>query len=94
MGDRFTGIVAALEALPARRLYHRAAPDAFQTQHVAASSAPTAAAASRCRWWFRLEGTNVDAARKLLQDAQKGIPTIQAATDLTDAARKVCGAVG
>lgn len=42
----------------------------------------------------RLEGTNVDAGRKLLQDAKKDIPTMQAATDLTDAARKVCGAVG
>jgi succinyl-CoA synthetase beta subunit len=42
----------------------------------------------------RLEGTNVDAGRKLLQDAKKDIPTMQAATDLTDAAKKVCGAVG
>jgi len=42
----------------------------------------------------RLEGTNVDAGRKLLDDARKQIPTMQAATDLTDAARKVTAAVG
>ncbi len=41
----------------------------------------------------RLEGTNVDAGRKLLADAQKDIPTMQAATDLGDAARKVVAAV-
>lgn len=42
----------------------------------------------------RLEGTNVEAGRKLLEDARKDIPTMQAAADLTDAARKVCAAVG
>jgi succinyl-CoA synthetase beta subunit len=41
----------------------------------------------------RLEGTNVEAGRRLLQDARKKIPTMQAATDLADAARKVCEAV-
>jgi len=41
----------------------------------------------------RLEGTNVDAGRKLLEAARSRIPTMQAATDLTDAAKKVCGAV-
>jgi len=42
----------------------------------------------------RLEGTNVEAGRKLLSDAQSKIPTMQPATDLTDAAKKVCAAVG
>ncbi len=41
----------------------------------------------------RLEGTNVQAGRKLLESARKDIPTMQAATDLADAARKVTGAV-
>jgi succinyl-CoA synthetase beta subunit len=41
----------------------------------------------------RLEGTNVQAGRDLLAAAQKDIPTMQAATDLTDAASKVCAAV-
>jgi succinyl-CoA synthetase beta subunit len=41
----------------------------------------------------RLEGTNVDAGRKLLTDAKSKIPTMQAAVDLTDAAKKVCVAV-
>jgi succinyl-CoA synthetase beta subunit len=41
----------------------------------------------------RLEGTNVDAGRALLTAARNDIPTMQAATDLTDAARKVCAAV-
>ncbi len=41
----------------------------------------------------RLEGTNVDAGRKLLDEARAKIPTMQAATDLTDAAAKVCKAV-
>jgi succinyl-CoA synthetase beta subunit len=41
----------------------------------------------------RLEGTNVDAARKILKEAQREIPTMQAAMDLTDAAKKVCAAV-
>ena len=42
----------------------------------------------------RLEGTNVEAGRKLLTDAKAKLPTLQAATDLTDAAKKVCAAVG
>jgi succinyl-CoA synthetase beta subunit len=42
----------------------------------------------------RLEGTNVEAGRKLLQDAKADVPTMQAATDLTDAATKVVAAVG
>jgi succinyl-CoA synthetase beta subunit len=41
----------------------------------------------------RLEGTNVEAGRKLLEDARSKIPTMQAGTDLTDAARKVCAAI-
>ncbi len=41
----------------------------------------------------RLEGTNVEAGRKLLNDAKSKIPSMQAATDLTDAAKKVCAAV-
>jgi len=39
----------------------------------------------------RLEGTNVDLARKMLTEAD--IPQLVTATDLTDAARKVCAAV-
>jgi succinyl-CoA synthetase beta subunit len=42
----------------------------------------------------RLEGTHVEAGRKLLQDAKAKLPTLQAATDLTDAASKVVKAVG
>jgi succinyl-CoA synthetase beta subunit len=42
----------------------------------------------------RLEGTNVEAGRKLLSDARSRIPTMQAAEDLTDAAKKICAAVG
>jgi succinyl-CoA synthetase beta subunit len=41
----------------------------------------------------RLEGTNVEAGRKLLADSKSKVPTLQAATDLGDAARKVCAAV-
>ncbi len=41
----------------------------------------------------RLEGTNVDAARRILQEARAEIPTMVPATDLTDAAKKVCAAV-
>jgi succinyl-CoA synthetase beta subunit len=41
----------------------------------------------------RLEGTNVEAGRQLLSAARGDIPTMQAATDLTDAAKKVCAAV-
>ncbi len=39
----------------------------------------------------RLEGTNVDRARQLLKDA--AIPALIGATDLTDAAQKVCAKV-
>jgi succinyl-CoA synthetase beta subunit len=42
----------------------------------------------------RLEGTNVEAGRKILAEAKSLVPTLQAATDLSDAAGKVCGAVG
>jgi succinyl-CoA synthetase beta subunit len=42
----------------------------------------------------RLEGTNVEAGRKLLQDARAKVPTMQAASDLTDAAKKICAEVG
>ncbi|MGD0770795.1 MAG: ADP-forming succinate--CoA ligase subunit beta [Tepidisphaeraceae bacterium] len=41
----------------------------------------------------RLEGTNVEKARKILADAQSKIPTLQTATDLTDAAKRVVAAV-
>ncbi len=41
----------------------------------------------------RLEGTNVDAARDILEAAKKDIPTMQTAEDLADAAGKVCTAV-
>jgi succinyl-CoA synthetase beta subunit len=41
----------------------------------------------------RLEGTNVQAGRDLLAQARTMIPTLQPATDLTDAAKKVCAAV-
>jgi succinyl-CoA synthetase beta subunit len=39
----------------------------------------------------RLEGTNVDRARQLLKEA--AIPQLISATDLTDAAQKVCAKV-
>ncbi|MEK6702227.1 MAG: ADP-forming succinate--CoA ligase subunit beta [Planctomycetota bacterium] len=42
----------------------------------------------------RLEGTNVKEGRALLDGAKSSLPTLQAATDLTDAATKVCAAVG
>ncbi len=41
----------------------------------------------------RLEGTNVVEARRILQEARVHIRTMVAATDLTDAAKKVCAAV-
>jgi succinyl-CoA synthetase beta subunit len=41
----------------------------------------------------RLEGTNVEKAREILKAAHKDLPTLQTATDLTDAARKVVAAV-
>ncbi|MCA9307238.1 MAG: succinate--CoA ligase subunit beta, partial [Phycisphaerales bacterium] len=42
----------------------------------------------------RLEGTNVEGGRKILEGAQSEMPTMQSATDLGDAARKVVAAVG
>jgi succinyl-CoA synthetase beta subunit len=41
----------------------------------------------------RLEGTNVDLARKILAAARSEMPTLQTATDLTDAAKRVVSAV-
>jgi succinyl-CoA synthetase beta subunit len=41
----------------------------------------------------RLEGTNVELARKILAAAHGEMPTLQTATDLTDAAKKVVAAV-
>jgi succinyl-CoA synthetase beta subunit len=41
----------------------------------------------------RLEGTNSEIARKMLDAAKAELPMMQAATDLTDAAEKVVGAV-
>lgn len=41
----------------------------------------------------RLEGTNVAAAREILEQAKGELPTMQTATDLADAAKKVCAAV-
>jgi len=41
----------------------------------------------------RLEGTNVEAARKIIEQAQADIPTMQVGTDLTDAAKKITAAV-
>jgi succinyl-CoA synthetase beta subunit len=40
----------------------------------------------------RLEGTNVTKAREILKAAQAQLPTMQTATDLTDAAKKVVAA--
>jgi succinyl-CoA synthetase beta subunit len=40
----------------------------------------------------RLEGTNVEKARELLNAAHKDLPTLQTATDLNDAAQKVVAA--
>ncbi|MEM8757785.1 MAG: ADP-forming succinate--CoA ligase subunit beta, partial [Planctomycetota bacterium] len=42
----------------------------------------------------RLEGTNVDAGREILKNAAADLPTLQAGTDLKDAAEKVVAAVG
>jgi succinyl-CoA synthetase beta subunit len=42
----------------------------------------------------RLEGTNVDRARAILSAAQKELPTMQTATNLTEAAKKVVAAAG
>ena len=41
----------------------------------------------------RLEGTNVEAARAILREAQSRLPTMQTADDLGDAARKVTATV-
>jgi succinyl-CoA synthetase beta subunit len=41
----------------------------------------------------RLEGTNVERARQILEGAKGQLPTLIVATDLTDAAKKVTGAV-
>jgi succinyl-CoA synthetase beta subunit len=41
----------------------------------------------------RLEGTNVERARDILNDARGDLPTLVAASDLTDAAQKVVAAV-
>jgi succinyl-CoA synthetase beta subunit len=41
----------------------------------------------------RLEGTNVQEARRILDEARREIPTMQAAGDLADAAARVCAAV-
>src|SRR5258705_4895546 len=41
----------------------------------------------------RLEGTNVEKAREILKNAKSSLPTLVAATDLTDAAKKVTAAV-
>ncbi len=41
----------------------------------------------------RLEGTNVEAGRRLLTEARAKLPTLHAATDLGDAAKRVCAAV-
>jgi succinyl-CoA synthetase beta subunit len=42
----------------------------------------------------RLEGTNVEKAREILSAARSELPTMQTATDLTDAAKKVVKAAG
>ena len=41
----------------------------------------------------RLEGTNVEAGRKILEEGSAKLTTLQAATDLGDAAKKVAAAV-
>ena len=42
----------------------------------------------------RLEGTNVEAGKRILEEARASLPTMQAADDLGDAARKMVAAVG
>ncbi len=42
----------------------------------------------------RLEGTNVNAGRRILEDASADLPTLKSANDLADAAKKVVAAVG
>jgi succinyl-CoA synthetase beta subunit len=41
----------------------------------------------------RLEGTNVEPARKILEEGKADIPTMQIGTDLTDAAKKITAAI-
>ena len=41
----------------------------------------------------RLEGTNVEKAREVLDSAGERLPTMRTATDLGDAARQICEAV-
>lgn len=41
----------------------------------------------------RLEGTNVEQARMILEDAQNEIPTMRTATDLSAAAEEICAAI-
>jgi len=41
----------------------------------------------------RLEGTNVEAARKIIEQAKADIPTMQVGTDLTDAAKKITASI-
>ncbi len=41
----------------------------------------------------RLEGTNVEAGKRILEEARSSLPTMQAADDLGDAARKMVAAV-
>ena len=41
----------------------------------------------------RLEGTNVEPARKIIDAAKADVPTMQVGTDLTDAAQKIAAAV-
>ena len=41
----------------------------------------------------RLEGTTVEPAREILENAKGDIPTMEIGTDLTDAAKKITGAV-
>ena len=41
----------------------------------------------------RLEGTNVDEARRILDEARQAIPVLQTAGDLTDAAQRITAAV-
>ena len=42
----------------------------------------------------RLEGTNVEAARQIIDKARADIPVLQTASDLTDAAKKITRSVG
>ena len=42
---------------------------------------------------MRLEGTNVEQARQILEEAQSDIPNMQIGTHLTNAAEKITAAV-